>query len=83
MEVLEAIKGRRSIRAFRNDAVSQEAVEKRVDAATWAPSAGNVQPWEFVVVKKPETKRRLAEAALEQSFVEEAPVRSIGYAEDS
>jgi nitroreductase len=74
MDVLEAIKGRRSIRAFRSNDVSQEMVEKLIDAARWAPSAGNIQPWEFIIVRNPEIKRRLAEAALGQSFIEDAPV---------
>jgi nitroreductase len=74
MDVFEAIRGRRSIRAFRSDEVSDEVVERLVDAARWAPSAGNIQPWEFIVVRKPETRRALAEAALGQSFLEEAPV---------
>jgi nitroreductase len=74
MEVLEAIKGRRSIRAFIGKGVKQKIVEKLIDAARWAPSAGNIQPWEFIIVQKPEIKRRLAEAALDQTFIEEAPV---------
>lgn len=74
MEVLEAIKGRRSIRAFKNQDISDEVVEILIDAARWAPSAGNIQPWEFVIVRKPEIKKRLVEAALGQSFIEEAPV---------
>ena len=74
MDVLEAVKRRRSIRAFKHQDVSEEIVEKLVDAARWAPSAGNIQPWEFIIVRKPEIKGRLAEAALRQSFVEEAPV---------
>jgi nitroreductase len=74
MDVLEAIKGRRSIRAFKNQNVSERIIEKLVDAGRWAPSAGNIQPWEFIIVRKPETKRALAEAALDQTFIEEAPV---------
>jgi len=74
MEVFEAIKGRRSIRAFEKDDVSREQVEKLIDSARWAPSAGNIQPWEFIVVRKPDIKRELARAALEQSFIEEAPI---------
>jgi len=74
MDVLETIKGRRSIRAFRSQRVPAEIVEKLIDAARWAPSAGNIQPWEFIIVRKPEIKRRLAEAALDQTFIEEAPV---------
>ena len=74
MDVFEAIRGRRSIRAFRETDVPKETVEKLIEAASWAPSAGNIQPWEFIVVRNPETKRKLAEAALGQSFIEEAPV---------
>ncbi len=74
MEVLEVIKGRRSIRAFRSKPISFESVKKLLDAARWAPSAGNIQPWEFIIVRKPEIKKKLAEAALHQYFIEEAPV---------
>jgi nitroreductase len=74
MDVLEAVKGRRSIRAFKNQDVPAEIVEKLMDAARYAPSAGNIQPWEFVIVRKPKIKRRLVEAALDQVFIEEAPV---------
>jgi nitroreductase len=74
MDVFEAIKGRRSIRAFERRDVSDEDVARLIDAAMWAPSAGNIQPWEFVIVRKPDAKRRLVEAAWEQSFIEEADV---------
>jgi len=74
MDVLEAIKGRRSIRAFKNQDVPAEIVEELIDAARWAPSAGNIQPWEFIIVQKPKIKRKLVEAALGQTFIEEAPV---------
>lgn len=74
MDVLETIKGRRSIRAFKNEDVSPEMVEKLIRTAICAPSAGNIQPWEFIIVRDPNTKRKLAEAALNQKFIEEAPV---------
>ena len=74
MDVFEAIKGRRSIRAFKNLDIPEETIERLIDAARWAPSAGNIQPWEFIIVRNPETKRKLAEAALNQTFIEEAPV---------
>jgi nitroreductase len=74
MDLLEAIKGRRSIRAFKNEEVSVEDVKRLVDAARWAPSAGNIQPWEFIVVRKPEIKKALVEAALGQDFIKEASV---------
>jgi len=72
--VFEAIKRRRSVRAFTNEQVSDEEVRKIIDAARQAPSAGNIQPWEFVVVRDPEIKRGLSAAALDQTFIEEASV---------
>jgi nitroreductase len=74
MEVLEAIKGRRSIRAFKSEDVPEETVNKLIEAACWAPSAGNIQPWEFIIVRKREIKRKLVDAALGQEFIAEAPV---------
>jgi len=74
LDVFEAIKSRRSVRAFTSEPVSDAEVEKLIDAARWAPSAGNIQPWEFIVVRDPKTKRGLSEAALNQTFIEEAPV---------
>jgi nitroreductase len=74
MEVFEAISRRRSVRSYKPDAVSDGDVERLLEAAHWAPSAGNVQPWEFVVVRKPEARRALAEAAFGQLFIEAAPL---------
>ena len=75
MDVFEAIKTRRSIRSFtEEEEVSEEEIKKILDAARWAPSAGNIQPWIFIVVRDPKRKRRLSEAALNQLFIEEAPV---------
>ncbi|MCD6248295.1 MAG: nitroreductase family protein [Hadesarchaea archaeon] len=74
MDVFEAINGRRSIRQFTSEDVPDGDLMRILDSATKAPSAGNCQPWEFVVVKDPATKQRLARAALGQQFVAEAPV---------
>jgi len=74
MDVLEAIKGRRSVREFKPDPVKDEDLKRILEAGRWAPSAGNCQPSEFVVVKDPTVKRRLATAALEETFIAEAPV---------
>jgi nitroreductase len=71
---LKAIRRRRSIRSFKSQDVSPEAVEDLIEAARWAPSAGNIQPWEFVIVRKPQAKERLARAAWDQTFISEAPV---------
>lgn len=83
MEVLEAIRGRRSIRAFKSQDLDSETIQKLIDVARWAPSAGNLEPWEFIVVRKPDTKRKLAKAALGQDFIEEAPVVIVVCANES
>ena len=75
MEILEAIRMRRSIRKF--DAsrdVDDGVLSEVLEAATWAPSAGNAQPWRFLVVRASELKQKLATAALGQEFVAQAPV---------
>ena len=50
MEVFEAIKGRRSIRNYKDDPVPKELIEKILEAGRWAPSGSNIQPWEFIVI---------------------------------
>lgn len=74
MDIFEVIKLRRSVRSFTKEDVSNEQIEKILEAARWAPSAGNLQPWEFIIVRKPEIKKEIARAALNQTFIEEAPV---------
>ena len=50
MDIDEAIKGRRSIRVYRNDEVKEELVREVIEAATHAPSAKNGQQWRFTVL---------------------------------
>jgi nitroreductase len=51
MDVFGAIEGRRSVRKYKLKPVERELTEKLLNAATWAPSAGNIQPWKFIVVE--------------------------------
>ena len=74
MELFEAIRRRRSIRAFTEEEVSEREIKELLEAAILAPSAGNIQPWSFVVIRDHDTKRKLAEAALNQFFIEKVPV---------
>ena len=57
---LALLKFRRSVRGFRNESVPRDVIEKILDAARWAPSGGNTQPWEFIVVENRETIQELA-----------------------
>jgi nitroreductase len=53
---LELVKNRRTIRRFKPDPVPDENVDKIIEAARWAPSGFNSQPWEFVVIKDKKLK---------------------------
>ncbi len=74
MNTTECIKTRYSIREYSDAAVSEGLVKEILQAAVCAPSAGNAQDWEFIVVRKQEIKKQLAEAALGQGFIADAPV---------
>ena len=50
-QVFDAILKRRSIRKYKNQEVPQDKLKKVLEAANWAPSNGNSQPWSFVVTK--------------------------------
>lgn len=54
--------------------MSDEQVRQILEAGRWAPSAGNVQDWQFFVIRNQSIKEALVEAALGQSFIAEAPV---------
>jgi nitroreductase len=72
-ELLELVKTRRSIRAFTSEPVPDELVDKVIEAARWAPSGANSQPWEFIVIRDQATKDKMAAwAKQQQEMVHEA-----------
>lgn len=60
MDVMQAIRERRSVRKYSPDPVSDELLSEVLDAARWAPSWANTQCWRFVVVRDGETREKLA-----------------------
>jgi nitroreductase len=58
MEMLDCLKTRRTVRRFKSDPIPQPVRDTIFEAAMWAPSHGNTQPWEFVVVG-PQTRAKL------------------------
>ena len=50
MDVIEAIRARRSIRVFKPDPIPKKVLQELLDVSRWAPSGGNIQPWYFVVL---------------------------------
>lgn len=75
MELSTIIKSRRSIRSFKRDKeISKDVINKILEAAIWAPTAGNVQPWRFFVITNQDIKEQLVSAALDQEFIRDASV---------
>ena len=62
MSVFEAIMNRKSVRAYRNDPIPKEVLTRVLEAARWAPSGSNLQPWKFIVVRDKNLREKLAEA---------------------
>lgn len=73
MDVLTAIKQRRSIRKFTEKEVEEEKLNTVLDAARWAPSSKNSQPWEFIVIRDVATLKKIAVEAKYGKFIPEAP----------
>ncbi|MBW1780904.1 MAG: nitroreductase family protein [Deltaproteobacteria bacterium] len=59
MDIFTAIQERRSCRKFLNEPVGEEVIEKILEAATWAPSPLNLQPWEFIVITNGAVKDKI------------------------
>ena len=71
MDILTAIKERRSCRSFSDEPIESKNLEKILDAATWAPSPLNAQPWSFVVITDSDVKKQFfteAERSREQAI---------------
>jgi nitroreductase len=59
--LLKLVKSRRSIRKFKPDPIPDEYVDKIIEVARWAPSGANSQPWQFIVIKKEELRKKVFE----------------------
>jgi len=69
-DFLELVKYRRSIRRFKADPIPDEAVHQILDAAHYAMSGGNSQPWEFIVIKDPAVKKKMVEVRIKDFEIE-------------
>ncbi len=72
MDILEVIKTRRSIRKYKPAPVSEEEINKILEAGRWAPSANNSQPWRFIVLRSEEVRRKLADTLTRGKFLSQA-----------
>lgn len=72
MDAIEAIKKRRSVREYKDKTISKEILQNLVDAARLAPTARNVQPWEFIVIANPDTLKKIGGLAENGRFMAQA-----------
>lgn len=74
MNVIDAIKTRKSVRTYRDQLVEEDKLKAVLEAGQLAPSASNRQEWRFVIVREVETRKKIAQAAGNQDFIAQAPV---------
>ncbi len=77
MEVFEAVRKRRSIRAYEPTPIPEEKLMKILEAGRLAPSASNIQPWHFIVVRNKEKRKKLAKVR-GAKFLAKSPVVIVG-----
>lgn len=81
MDVLQAIKARRSVRRFLDKEIPKEILDTFVESIIWAPSAGNLQSRKFYFVFNQQVKEMLVVAAWGQNFIAESPLCVVGCAD--
>ena len=74
MELKEAIKTRKSIREYEETPIPEDKLLRVLEAARLAPSGGNRQPWQFIVVRDRQRRQELAKVSGGQAHVAQAPV---------
>ncbi len=74
MDAIEALKTRRSVRAFTSQPVPRDVIEQIIDCGRLAASANNVQPWEFVLVTDSAVRGRIAGTTNHGKFIADSPV---------
>ena len=78
MDTLQTISERRSIRKYKRDVIPDEHLRQIMEAGRQAPSAGNRQPWHFVVVAESDQKRKVARACNGQMWMADAACILVG-----
>ncbi|MBI2487120.1 MAG: nitroreductase family protein [Deltaproteobacteria bacterium] len=73
MDTFECIRKRRDIRSYLKKDVPDDVIRKIIEAGRLAPSAMNLQPWQFIVIKNKETLKELGEFCMSGRFVVQAP----------
>jgi len=74
MDFLKILKERRSIRKYQKKEVPKEIIEDIIDCARFAPTAINIQPWEFIVITDKNKREKIADITDYGKFIKDAPV---------
>jgi nitroreductase len=74
MDIDKCLRERRSVRSYLDKNVSAEKINELLEAARYAPSSGNIQNWSFIIIRDKKIKMELAEVALKQYWMVDAPV---------
>ena len=83
MELYDILKKRRSIRAYKNEHLTEEKLLKVLEAARLAQSANNRQPWRFIIIRDENNKKKIAEICKGKKWVADASVVLAGVAVDT
>jgi len=73
-EVIKVLKERRSIRKYQKKEVPEDIIKGIIDCARFAPTAINIQPWEFIVITDGEMRKKIADITDYGKFIADAPV---------
>jgi len=78
LDIFDAVRQRKSVRSYASTPVPEEVLVKVLEAARFAPSAVNVQPWHFIVVRDEEKRAKIAKGCKYGKFLAESPVVIVG-----
>lgn len=81
MDFFETVKSRHSVRAYKDREIEEEKLNRILEAAMRAPSAGNRQAYKIVIIKDEQRKKKLAEIAADQQFIAEAAACLVFFAD--
>lgn len=82
-DVFDCMRESNSVRTFTGKSIPEPTLSRILEAACWAPSAGNLQPWYFYVVKNTNIKNKISELCFGQDQVSAAPVAIVVMADPS
>ncbi|HRR95271.1 MAG TPA: nitroreductase family protein [Candidatus Ratteibacteria bacterium] len=82
MDFYEVIKTRRSVRNYKDESISEDVLKRVLNAARIAPSGSNRQPWQFILIRESERKKKMVKLCEGQKFVAEVPVLIVACGEN-